>query len=37
MGVTMNNESNKLYATFNNFSTKYLIKCKVNTDAGGIK
>ena len=29
--------SKRFYTTFTNFSTKYLVMCKVYTDVGGIK
>ena len=30
-------QDNKFYTTFTNLSMKYLVMCKVYTDAGGIK
>ena len=31
------NKNNNFYTTLTNFSTKYLVMCKVYTDVGGIK
>ena len=30
-------QNSTVYTTFTNFSVKYLVMCKVNTDIGGIK